>query len=335
MIVTTSVFLRKDNKILLALKKRGFGMGKLVGVGGKREAGESIEQAAAREVFEEIGVRVTKLERMATVVFDDLRYKGAIEKTPMYVFVATEWEGEPQESDEVKPEWVALSDIPYEKMWSDAKVYLPRVLRGEKFEAYFRYNEHNEFIEERILPIPEKVLARLAEGNCPPDMKLNNFRVSARAVLIDENERFCMVHTKSDYYGLPGGGVEDGELLEEALLREIAEETGYKATIIAPLGKIIEDCPRKDRHQISFFYLCRASEKVSRNATDEEKEIGLEPVWLEDFNATFTAAHNSSCVLEEEKLQLITQRNLAALAEAARVLKMRKFGKAGARSLHE
>ena len=335
MIVTTSVFLRKDNKILLALKKRGFGMGKMMGVGGKQEAGEAIEQTAIREVEEEIGVRITKLERMATVIFDDLWYKGAPEKTPMYVFVATEWEGEPRESDEVKPEWVALSDIPYEKMWYDAQVYLPRIIRGEKFEAYFRYDERNECVEERVLNIPEKVLARLSEGDQSTNVKLRNFRVAARAVVIDENERICMIHTKSDYYGLPGGGVEAGELLEEALVREIAEETGYEASIIAPLGKVLEDSQRKDRHQISFFYLCRAGKRIPRNRTDEEKEIELEPVWMENIEAALVAARSESCVMEAEKLELIKQRNLAALTEASRVLKMRKFGKAGARSLYE
>lgn len=52
----TLLFLIKDDHVLLAMKKRGFGAGNWNGVGGKIEAGESIEQALVRECQEEIGV---------------------------------------------------------------------------------------------------------------------------------------------------------------------------------------------------------------------------------------------------------------------------------------
>ena len=44
----TLLFVRKDDEILLGMKKRGFGTGKWNGFGGKIEAGETIEQAAVR-----------------------------------------------------------------------------------------------------------------------------------------------------------------------------------------------------------------------------------------------------------------------------------------------
>ena len=56
--LVTLCLLVKDDKVLLAMKKRGFGMGKWNGVGGKVEDGETIEMAAARETGEEIGVAV-------------------------------------------------------------------------------------------------------------------------------------------------------------------------------------------------------------------------------------------------------------------------------------
>ena len=43
------LFLRNGEKILLAMKKKGFGEGKYNGVGGKQEKGEDIEQTAIRE----------------------------------------------------------------------------------------------------------------------------------------------------------------------------------------------------------------------------------------------------------------------------------------------
>ena len=45
-------------RILLGRKKRGFGEGKLHGLGGKPEPGETLRTAAAREVHEEAGIPV-------------------------------------------------------------------------------------------------------------------------------------------------------------------------------------------------------------------------------------------------------------------------------------
>ena len=55
---TTLCLLIKDNKILLPIKKRGFGKGKNNGVGGKLEDGETELEAMIRETKEEIGVDV-------------------------------------------------------------------------------------------------------------------------------------------------------------------------------------------------------------------------------------------------------------------------------------
>ena len=48
MLETTLCLLKKDNRILLAMKKRGFGEGKYNGVGGKIENGETPEEAMIR-----------------------------------------------------------------------------------------------------------------------------------------------------------------------------------------------------------------------------------------------------------------------------------------------
>ena len=97
MLHTTLMILKKDGKILLGLKKRGFGLGKLNGVGGKLEKGETVDECVVRETFEEIGVRVTGMEHMADIVFDDLYYKGVPERNVMHVYVGTKWTGKPVE----------------------------------------------------------------------------------------------------------------------------------------------------------------------------------------------------------------------------------------------
>ena len=50
----TLAFLLDGNRILLGFKKRGFGMGKWNGFGGKVENGETIEQAAKRYIIQDI-----------------------------------------------------------------------------------------------------------------------------------------------------------------------------------------------------------------------------------------------------------------------------------------
>jgi 8-oxo-dGTP diphosphatase/2-hydroxy-dATP diphosphatase len=117
----TLVFLHKpDSKeILLAMKKRGFGKGKWNGVGGKFEEGESIEEAAIREALEEIGVKINTahLDKRAEIdfIFKD---KSDLDQY-VHVFFVEKWEGEPTESEEMKPEWFHHDLIPYKEMWID------------------------------------------------------------------------------------------------------------------------------------------------------------------------------------------------------------------------
>ena len=332
-IVTTTTFLRKDNKILLATKKRGFGVGKIMGVGGKQENDERIEETAIREVEEEIGVHITKIERMATVIFDDLYYRNEPERVPMYVFIATEWEGEPQESDEVKPEWYTLSDIPYEKMWEDAQVYLPRVIRGEKFEAYFRYNEKDECVEQWVHEIPEKIIAHLSDAQLgmpehePVDRPFYH-RFTARGILIDDTGRVGLMQMSDKFCVTPGGGIDEGEFIEEALRRELIEEAGYEVSIISPLGRIIEERHWGNMYGVDFYYLCRPEKAVANHLTDGEAQKDLKLVWFKDFNTAIEALRDKTSVfVEDYKRPFFIARDIAALREAERVLKMRKLGR--------
>ena len=50
-----------ERQLLLGRKKRGFGEGKWNGFGGKLEPGETVEEAAVRELQEESGVTATQL----------------------------------------------------------------------------------------------------------------------------------------------------------------------------------------------------------------------------------------------------------------------------------
>ena len=68
---TTLCLLRRNEEILLAMKKRGFGEGKYNGVGGKIEGTETPEAAMLRETKEEIGVTPIQYDNVGVVSFDE------------------------------------------------------------------------------------------------------------------------------------------------------------------------------------------------------------------------------------------------------------------------
>ncbi len=139
-LVTTVVFLRRNNEILLAMKKRDHGKGRWNGPGGKVDSHETVEQAMIRECQEEIGVTPIKYERVAESVFYQL-YKGEPCKNTGHIYFCTEWTGEPIESDEMIPQWFNIDEIPYSQMWPDTPYCIPQLLAGKKLRGTFRYND--------------------------------------------------------------------------------------------------------------------------------------------------------------------------------------------------
>jgi len=144
----TLVFLVKPKEalILLAMKKRGFGVGKWNGVGGKLHDGESIKEAAIRESGEEIGIRIKAddLNKVATIDFFFENKKEFDQQ--VHVFFVERWENDPAESEEMKPKWYSTSDLPYTEMWLDDIYWLPKVIKGNKIKAKFVFNENGSNI---------------------------------------------------------------------------------------------------------------------------------------------------------------------------------------------
>jgi len=131
----------KEKEILLAMKKRGWGQGKWNGVGGKLDVSrgdKDIFDAAIREMKEEIGVEIEKQEEMAILDFSYPYLSNPDEKEwRVRVFFASDWQGTPEESEEMKPQWFKINEIPFDNMWPDDKFWLPRVLNGERLKAKF------------------------------------------------------------------------------------------------------------------------------------------------------------------------------------------------------
>lgn len=138
----TLLFLLRDGEVLLAMKKRGFGAGRWNGVGGKLDLGETIEQALIRESQEEIGVSPIDYQHMADITFHEF-HDGESHDMAVSVYTATEWAGEPVESEEMAPQWFKLDNIPYDEMWPDDPYWLPQVLAGKRLVAEFNLDEND------------------------------------------------------------------------------------------------------------------------------------------------------------------------------------------------
>ncbi|WP_258073614.1 8-oxo-dGTP diphosphatase [Arthrobacter sp. 08Y14] len=144
-------FLMRDTpeqgtEVLMGLKQTGFGVGRIVTLGGHVEPGESPAQAAVREVFEESGV---------TVAETDLELAGTIEfifparpewDMSTVVYRARTWEGEPAPSPEIVPAWYPVGEVPYARMWPDSAHWMPEVLAGRYFDVVVTLASDNESV---------------------------------------------------------------------------------------------------------------------------------------------------------------------------------------------
>lgn len=152
----TLCIIHQHPNVLLGMKKRGFGAGRWNGFGGKIEEGETIEEAAKREVFEESGAIVSQMEKMGIVNFE---FQDGSKNVEVHIFRANEFSGEIIESEEMKPEWFHEEKIPLENMWPADTYWLPLFLKGKKFEGTFLYDQPSA--PDRISNIIKKTLSEI------------------------------------------------------------------------------------------------------------------------------------------------------------------------------
>jgi 8-oxo-dGTP diphosphatase len=142
------------SQVLLGHKKRGLGAGKIVGLGGHVEPGETPAQAAARETKEEAGIDVAPddLSEAAHLTFI-FPVRPEWDMT-VAVFTAASWTGEATVTTEITPEWFPFAGLPLDRMWDDARYWLPRVLAGERVRATFTYADDCDTVADSLLAPP-------------------------------------------------------------------------------------------------------------------------------------------------------------------------------------
>ncbi|MEN9647638.1 MAG: hypothetical protein RLY57_442 [Candidatus Parcubacteria bacterium] len=131
----------KDNMVLLGMKKRGFGSGRWNGFGGKVEQGETIEQAALRELDEEVGIKDGELIKAGILEFS---FENDEKILQVHVFKLVAFTDEPVESEEMRPQWFSFDEIPFSQMWSDDEYWFPLLLNNKLFEGAFLFDRPSD-----------------------------------------------------------------------------------------------------------------------------------------------------------------------------------------------
>lgn len=131
------------------------------------------------------------------------------------------------------------------------------------------------------------------------------YKYSAGGLVIDQGKVLVLSWTDRDFICLPKGGIEEGESSEEAAVREVKEETGYNAKIIAPLGPWEYDFYEEEvrHHKTVDYYLMQLvdSEEPKPSRGESEAFVGI---WLDidDAYSAFTFDDAREALLQAERL---------------------------------
>ncbi|WP_028778783.1 NUDIX domain-containing protein [Shimazuella kribbensis] len=109
--------------------------------------------------------------------------------------------------------------------------------------------------------------------------KPNSIVPAASAVVIDDKNRILLQKRRdNNLWSLPGGGMELGESIEETIVREVMEETGFNVEVVKCIGiytdpkHVIEYSDGEIRQQFSICFACQIIDG-SMQVSSESKEV--------------------------------------------------------------
>lgn len=148
----TLTIIHQHPRILLGMKKRGFGAGRWNGFGGKVGQAETVEEAAKRELQEEAGIEVNSIEKVGII---DFEFDGNPEILEVHIFRSSDFSGKPSESEEMKPQWWHVDEIPFKEMWPDDIYWMPLFLSEKKFKGKFLFGESDIILKQELVEVSE------------------------------------------------------------------------------------------------------------------------------------------------------------------------------------
>ena len=173
----------------------------------------------------------------------------------------------------------------------------------------------------------KEIMLELVDNEWPLEY-IDHDRVIARAIVYDDEGYFYFVRAeRDDLFGkatlieTSGGGVECGEELNDAILRELREELGANAEIICKLGVVSDYYNLIHRHNVNNFFLCRALSFGEKNLMQDE----IEYFHLSTLKMTYDEAVAEYERCASTKLgRVIANRELPILKMAQKVIDSRK-----------
>jgi 8-oxo-dGTP diphosphatase len=139
--LATLCYVRRDGRTLMihrVKKANDIHAGKWNGLGGKLNPGETPEECAVREIFEESGLRVSNPQLKGLLTFpaftDD-------EDWYVFVFLVKDFEGELIESPEGNLCWVEDVELTNLNLWEGDPIFLPWLEKPGIFSGRFIYKD--------------------------------------------------------------------------------------------------------------------------------------------------------------------------------------------------
>lgn len=125
-------------------------------------------------------------------------------------------------------------------------------------------------------------------------------RVGCRGIVIKDSRMLISHERNTDYYLIPGGGLENNETPEECCSREVLEETGY---MVKPACRFLTINEYYEEYKyVSHYFICEIIGEAEQNLTDLERERGLIPEWVNPNKMLeLFSRHNDFAATDEEK----------------------------------
>ena len=148
--LTTLCYPERDGKYLMLYrnrKKNDPNGGKWIGIGGHFEKGELPSECAARELFEETGLKTEKLTLTGQIFF----YSDLWEDECMYLYRAEDVFGDITDCDEGELEWIEKERIPTLPMWEGDRIFLDLFFEKVPFFTMALVYEGEKLISHKII----------------------------------------------------------------------------------------------------------------------------------------------------------------------------------------